>query len=127
MSNPLLSIIIPTYNRPHLLPYALPTSFFTIVKRLFHKPRISRDTLLRQVNFDRLIQKHKSLLLQHPQTFAQFLYEHAVRSSELGQKSAALSTLLWAMQLAPREILRHVMRHYKNKLLKYATKAIAQP
>ncbi|MBW4557397.1 MAG: glycosyltransferase [Trichormus sp. ATA11-4-KO1] len=94
----------------------------TVTYRLYvhDGPRISRDPSLRQVNFDRLIQKHKSLLLQHPQAFAKFLYEHAVRSSELGQKNAALSTLLWAMQLAPKETLRRVTRPYKNKLLKYA-------
>ncbi|MBE9198291.1 MULTISPECIES: glycosyltransferase family 2 protein [unclassified Nodularia (in: cyanobacteria)] len=80
-------------------------------------PRISRDPSLRQVNFERLIYKHKSLLLQHPKAFAKFLYEHAVRSFQLGQKSSALSTLLWAMQLSPGDTLIRVLSPYKKKLL----------
>lgn len=80
-------------------------------------PRISRDPSLRQVNFERLIDKHKSLLLQHPKAFAKFLYEHAVRSFQLGQKISALSTLLWAMQLSPRDTLIRVLSPYKKKLL----------
>ena len=78
-------------------------------------PRISRNPALRQVNFERLISKHKSLLLQHPQAFAKFLYEHAVMSSQLGQKNAAFSTLSWAMQLAPRDTFERILTHYKNK------------
>ncbi|TVP59428.1 MAG: glycosyltransferase family 2 protein [Nodularia sp. (in: Bacteria)] len=89
-------------------------------------PRISRDPLLRQVNFERLVYKHKSLLLQHPQAFAQFLYEHAVRSFELGQKRAALATLLWALQLAPKNTLLRVLAPYKNKILAHKVQAIAQ-
>lgn len=82
-------------------------------------PRISQNPALRQVNFQRLVSKHQSLLLQHPKAFAKFLYEHAVRSSQLGQNSEAFSTLLWAMQLAPRDTLLRIKTSCKNKFMGY--------
>lgn len=75
--------------------------------------RISRNPLLRQVSFNHLVRKHKSIFKAHPKTFAKFLFEHARRSYELGQKGAALSSLLWAMRLKPRSTLRRVVSFFK--------------
>lgn len=70
--------------------------------------RISKNPALRQVNFNRLVNKHQSLFLSHPKAFAKFVYEHACMSYQLGQKGAAFSNLLWAMQLAPVSTLSRV-------------------
>ncbi|MBV6624698.1 MAG: glycosyltransferase family 2 protein [Rivularia sp. (in: Bacteria)] len=61
--------------------------------------RISRDPALRQVNFERLLNKHESLFKLHPKAFAGFLCDHAERSLELGQPKAAILSLLRAMKL----------------------------
>lgn len=61
--------------------------------------RISRNPALRQINFERLLNKHESLFMLHPKTFAKFLCDHAERSLELGQPKAAILSLLKAMKL----------------------------
>jgi len=61
--------------------------------------RISRNPALRQVNFERLLNKHESLFSLHPKTFAKFLCDHAERSLELGQPKAAITSLLRALKL----------------------------
>ena len=61
--------------------------------------RISRNPALRQVNFERLMNKHESLFKLHPKTFAKFLCDHAEKSLELGQPKAAISCLLRAIKL----------------------------
>ncbi|MDY6902704.1 MAG: glycosyltransferase family 2 protein [Cyanobacteriota bacterium] len=61
--------------------------------------RISRNPALRQVNFERLLNKHESLFKLHPKTFANFLCDHAEKSLELGQPKAATLSLLRAMRL----------------------------
>ncbi|MCJ8279854.1 MAG: glycosyltransferase [Rivularia sp. ALOHA_DT_140] len=61
--------------------------------------RISRNPALRQVNFERLLNKHESLFRLHPKTFAKFLCDHAERSLELGQPKAAITSLLRALKL----------------------------
>ncbi|MEO0684194.1 MAG: glycosyltransferase family 2 protein, partial [Cyanobacteria bacterium J06649_11] len=61
--------------------------------------RISRNPALRQVNFERLLNKHESLFKLHPKTFAKFLCDHAERSLELGQPKAAIVSLLRALKL----------------------------
>lgn len=61
--------------------------------------RISRNPALRQINFERLLNKHESLFMLHPKTFAKFLCDHAERSLELGQPKAAVLSLLKAMKL----------------------------
>lgn len=63
--------------------------------------RVSRNPILRQESFLRLVHKHKSLFQAHPKMFAQFVYEHALHSYRSGQKSAALLSLCWAMQIHP--------------------------
>ncbi|MDH6058627.1 glycosyltransferase family 2 protein [Umezakia ovalisporum] len=100
----------------------------TVSYRLYvhNGPRISQNPGLRQVNFQRLVSKHQSLLLHHPQAFGKFLYEHALRSWEMGQNCAAVSTLLWAMQLAPKDTYLLIISHYKNKFLGYIYQAIAK-
>ncbi|MEL6166618.1 MAG: glycosyltransferase family 2 protein, partial [Cyanobacteria bacterium J06628_3] len=61
--------------------------------------RISRNPALRQVNFERLLNKHESLFKLHPKTFANFLCDHAERSLELGQPKAATLNFVRAMKL----------------------------
>ncbi|BAY83317.1 family 2 glycosyl transferase [Calothrix parasitica NIES-267] len=61
--------------------------------------RISRNPALRQVNFERLVNKHESLFKLHPKTFASFLCDHAERSLELGQPKAAILSVLRAMKV----------------------------
>ncbi|MEA5598637.1 glycosyltransferase family 2 protein [Rivularia sp. UHCC 0363] len=63
--------------------------------------RVSRDVQLRQESFQRLIGKHKSLFKAHSQMFAHFVYDQAIMSQKLNQHSAAISNLLWAMQINP--------------------------
>ncbi|MEL6552775.1 MAG: glycosyltransferase family 2 protein [Cyanobacteria bacterium J06621_11] len=64
-------------------------------------PRVSRNPALRQVSFNQLLAKHRTLFEAHPQQFAQFLYKHAQISWRLGQKAAAVRALLWAFRVHP--------------------------
>jgi glycosyltransferase involved in cell wall biosynthesis len=82
-------------------------------------PRISRDPSRRQVSFHQLVRKHKSLFKAHPKMFADFVYKHALMSYELGQKSAALSSVLWAMRIHPRHILGKVTWPLRKSLRGY--------
>jgi glycosyltransferase involved in cell wall biosynthesis len=89
--------------------------------------RISRNPGLRQVNFERLVNKHESLFKQHPQTFAKFLCDHAEKSSELGQPKAAILSLLRAMKLDPKPTLGRIralstytLRTYTKQVLREA-------
>lgn len=79
-------------------------------------PRISRDPSRRQVNFQRLVKKHKSLFLAHPKAFARFVYQHAGNSYRVGQKKAAFASLLWAMQLDPIYTLTQVTSPIRSLL-----------
>ncbi len=74
--------------------------------------RLSLTSSLRQVDFYRLIHKHKALFQEHPKGFAKFVYEHAIRSYELGQIGAGIFCSLWAMRLAPKKTWSRL-----NKLL----------
>ncbi len=78
-------------------------------------PRLSRDRDLRQVDFHRLIRKHRSIFQAHPKQFADFVHEHALTSYRLGQKSASLSNLLWAIQIHPRHVLGKILWSLKNQ------------
>lgn len=89
-------------------------------------PRLSRDPSLRQVDFDRLLRKHEAIFKAHPQKFAEFLYQHARRSSELGQKSAAFSTFLWAMKIAPLLTLRRLVSPLWGRLRGYQLRLFGQ-
>lgn len=63
--------------------------------------RVSRNCDLRQESFNRLIDKHKELFEAHPKMFADFLYNHAQQSYQLGQQQIARQCLYRAMTLAP--------------------------
>lgn len=78
--------------------------------------RLSRDPSRRQVDFDRLVAKHKSLFEAHPKTFANFVCEHALMSYALGQKQAAFFYLSWAMKLAPVRILSRLTLLLRTRL-----------
>ena len=86
--------------------------------------RISRNPALRQVNFERLINKHESLFKLHPKTFASFLCDHAERSLELGQPKAATLSILRAMKLnlkptlvRIKSLLAYTVRHYTKQVV----------
>lgn len=99
----------------------------TVTYQLFaHQgTRVSRDSSLRQVVFNRLVRKHESLFNAHPKAFANFLYEHACRLYELGQTGAALSTLLWAMQINPRHTVARMVWPFRKRLHSYTSRKIA--
>lgn len=89
--------------------------------------RISRNPALRQVNFERLVNKHESLFRLHPQTFAKFLCDHAERSLELGQPKAAILSLLRAMKLdlkptlgRIKSVLSYTLRNYTKQVFREA-------
>lgn len=79
-------------------------------------PRVSRNSSLRQVAFNRLVDKHEAIFKAHPNTFAYFLFEHARRSYELGQYRAALSSVLQSLQLAPRPTAKRLISPVWHKL-----------
>jgi hypothetical protein len=76
--------------------------------------RVSRNPSLRQKNFKCLIQKHESLFKAHPKMFAQFVYEHALNSYEVGQTLAAISHVFWAMRIHPRHTLSRVTKELRK-------------
>ncbi|AFY47979.1 glycosyl transferase [Nostoc sp. PCC 7524] len=77
--------------------------------------RVSRNPMLRQESFLRLVNKHKSLFQVHPQMFAKFVYEHARKCYEMGLKREAFSNLCWAMQIDPLNIVpRIATRFYQS-------------
>jgi GT2 family glycosyltransferase len=63
--------------------------------------QLTRDPSRCQVDFHSLVRKHKSLFKAHPKMFANFVLEHARRSYKFGHTGTALSSVLWAMRLAP--------------------------
>jgi len=63
--------------------------------------RISRNPDLRQISFRYLIEKHKPVFVAHPKKFAEFMYQHAIRSYQMGQVPAALIYFLRAWQRHP--------------------------
>lgn len=63
--------------------------------------RVSSHASLRQASFQQLIQKHRSTFVAHPKRFAEFVYQHAITSYEMGQIRAAWTHLLWACKLHP--------------------------
>ncbi|MDJ0636851.1 MAG: glycosyltransferase family 2 protein [Xenococcaceae cyanobacterium MO_188.B29] len=75
--------------------------------------QVTKDVILRQVSFNKLMEKHQSIFKQHPQELAKFIFEHARRCYELGHESGqtdeALFTILgalsWGMRLAPEQTL----------------------
>ena len=86
--------------------------------------RISRNPALRQVNFERLLNKHESLFKLHPKTFANFLCDHAEMSLELGQPKAATLTLLRAMRLNLKPTLKRVSSIFAYTLRCYTKQVV---
>jgi glycosyltransferase involved in cell wall biosynthesis len=75
----------------------------TITYQLYdhESERVSRNSNLRQESFNRLIDKHRELFEAHPKMFANFLYNHAQQSRQLGHQQTAYQCLYRAMKLAP--------------------------
>lgn len=78
--------------------------------------RLSQTSQLRQVDFERVLHKHKALFQAHPKGFANVLYSHAQKSYTQGQSLAALKSLLWAIRLKPRHIIGTMTWPYREKL-----------
>ncbi|NJL80524.1 MAG: glycosyltransferase family 2 protein, partial [Richelia sp. SM2_1_7] len=88
--------------------------------------RISRNPALRQVNFERLVNKHESLFKLHPQTFANFLCDHAAMSFELGQPKAGIFSFLRALQLDFKPTLARIKSQFKYTLGKYTKQVLRE-
>lgn len=80
--------------------------------------RLSRSPALRQIDFDRLIAKHRSIFEAHPKQFAKFVYDHAQTSARLGQQKAALRAFAWAYRIHPLHSLWLTLRALKWRLSK---------
>lgn len=78
--------------------------------------RVSQNLDLRQESFHRLIRKHEFLFKSHPQMFAEFLYNHAMKSYELGQINAAFFSACRSMQVAPIHVIKHQIWPYYERL-----------
>ena len=63
--------------------------------------RISDDPEQRKRMFELLVEKHHSVLRDHPLGFATFLFQHAVTLWNLGERSAAVECSLRAARIAP--------------------------
>jgi Glycosyl transferase family 2 len=87
-----------------------------VTYQLYEHPgaRVSRNTNLRQESFQRLIDKHEAIFRAHPQTFANFVYEHARMLYRMGDKSQALSSVFWAMQIAPLPTIKKLVRRWRS-------------
>ncbi|MEB3217462.1 MAG: glycosyltransferase family 2 protein [Nostocales cyanobacterium 94392] len=88
--------------------------------------RISRNPALRQVNFERLVNKHESLFKLHPQTFANFLCDHAATSFELGQPKSGFLSFLRALQLDFRPTLGRMKTQFTYILGKYTKQVLRE-
>ncbi|MEM8778276.1 MAG: glycosyltransferase family 2 protein [Cyanobacteria bacterium P01_G01_bin.49] len=71
-------------------------------------PRISKNPSLRQISFCYLVEKHQAIFQAHPKRFADFVYKHAITSYKLGQKQAAILSLLRSLTIHPRYILGQI-------------------
>ncbi len=80
--------------------------------------RVSQNPILRQESFLHLVRKHESLFKAHPKMFAQFVYDHAFISYEIGQKRAAFFNLCWAMQIDPLHIFPRIASMFYRSGLK---------
>lgn len=78
--------------------------------------RVSSNTDLRQKSFTQLIQKHRAAFQAHPQMFADFVYNHALKSYEMGQFGAAIAYLGWALKLHPRHGMGRLTQLLQSQL-----------
>lgn len=76
--------------------------------------RLSQNPVLRQPDFYRLIDKHKTLFLAHPKMFSDFIYNHALTSYKLGQKQAAFKSVAWALRVDPLHTLARIASPMKK-------------
>ncbi|MBZ8180603.1 MAG: glycosyltransferase family 2 protein [Oscillatoria sp. PMC 1051.18] len=79
--------------------------------------RVSSDPSRRQVNFHRLISKHRALFEAHPKMFANFIYDHAMKSYDSGQKLEAVKSFSQAMGVHPIHTLGRMVSPFKKALL----------
>ncbi|NHC33350.1 glycosyltransferase family 2 protein [Scytonema millei VB511283] len=88
-----------------------------VTYQLYEHPgaRVSRNTNLRQESFQRLIDKHQAIFRAHPQMFANFVYDHALMSYRMGQKSQALSSVVWAIQIDPLRTMKKTIKKLISK------------
>jgi glycosyltransferase involved in cell wall biosynthesis len=89
--------------------------FVTYRLRAHEGTRISRNPNIRQVVFHQLIQKHSAAFRSSPKRFADFVYEHALRSYEMGQRWAALHHFLWAVRIHPRHIIGNLTWQFRKQ------------
>lgn len=74
--------------------------------------RVSGNSSLRQESFQRLIDKHQKVFHAHPQMFANFVYDHARMLYRMGEKSQALSSVVWAIQIDPLRTIKKLVRRF---------------
>ncbi|MDY6901888.1 MAG: glycosyltransferase family 2 protein [Cyanobacteriota bacterium] len=96
--------------------YGLPVVTYRLSKH--EGERVSSNPLLRQRNFNRLLSKHQQLFETHPKMFANFIYDHAITSFQLGQRQAALKSIGWAMRLHPIHTFARMGSPFKRGFLK---------
>lgn len=72
--------------------------------------RVSSNPQLRQESFDQLIQKHRKAFDSHPKMFAQFVYQHALKSYQMSQKKDMITHLFWALRLHPVHVSGTILR-----------------
>ena len=63
--------------------------------------RVSGNPERRQLIFERLVEKHKQVLRDHPLGFSTFLFQHAVTLWALSERSAAVRNGVRAARVAP--------------------------
>ncbi|MEC4817553.1 MAG: glycosyltransferase family 2 protein [Scytonema sp. PMC 1069.18] len=92
----------------------------TITYQLYshQEERVSRNPILRQESFQRLVSKHEALFKAHPKRFAYFIYEHALMSYRLGQKRTALKHFCWAIRVDGLQIFPQLTSLFYQKLIK---------
>lgn len=67
--------------------------------------QISSDPTRRQIGFERIIEKHGEIFEAHPEMFANFVYNQAMRSYKIGQIQAGWKNLGRALKISPRHTL----------------------
>ncbi len=72
-------------------------------------PRLSRDPGRRQVDFQKVIRKHRATFRSHRKMYADFVYNHARTSFRLGQRGAATLNFLKSLFIHPPHVLRRAI------------------
>jgi glycosyltransferase involved in cell wall biosynthesis len=79
--------------------------------------RVSGHQQLRQESFHRLIKKHQHSFNTHPKMFAEFVYQHAIKSYQMKQRKAAITNFFWSLTLHPPQIIFLVSTTLKGRFL----------